>query len=111
MSLRKKKDSDAPEQGAAEEDSAVQEDNDDGAEVPDAATSAEAVSVFMLRISISTKLTTPRTIGTFRILCFLRTETNSFGMTAIDPLGRRQAVAVRVPAFIITPSRTACPPT
>ena len=33
------------------------------------------------------------------------------GMTVIAPLGRRQAVAVRDPAFIITPSSTACPPT
>ena len=73
--------------------------------------SADAPSVFTLRAIISAKFTTPRTNGRFKILYFFLIEVNESSVTAREPSDLRQVVTAREPAFIITPSSTACPPT
>ena len=73
--------------------------------------SAEAPRVLKLIIIDSAKLTTPRTRGRSRILCFSLAETKLSSVTVRLPSALRQVVTIRLPAFIITPSRTACPPT
>ena len=73
--------------------------------------SADAPSVLKLNSIDSTKETTPRIRGRSNSLFFCLTDTNSSSVTTRLPSSFRQVVTIRLPAFIITPSSTACPPT
>src|SRR3954447_4100764 len=61
--------------------------------------------------SDSASATTPRTTGSRKARCFLSHETSGYDSTAISPSGVRTATAHVETPRIITPSRTACPPT
>ena len=70
----------------------------------------EASNVFMPITSMLTMFTAPRTMGQPIHLCFFAGETYGSHLTQMEPSGLRTAIAMLSGAFIITPSRTACPP-
>ena len=85
--------------------------NLDGSSSSSPIASAEAPSVLTLNTIDSTKLTTPRIRGRLKNLHFDLMETKLLSTTARVPSSFLQVVTVRSPAFIITPSSTAWPPT
>src|SRR5262245_16958891 len=60
---------------------------------------------------VSIMLTPPRRIGRFKTLYLDATPRNGRCVTTISPFGRRTAVATAAGERIMTPSRTAWPPT